>query len=53
LSPAEAARIAAIFPLPKRREVIDPAGFTRRYGNLILARMGVVAREGLDACAYV
>jgi monofunctional biosynthetic peptidoglycan transglycosylase len=52
LAPAEAARIAAVFPLPKRREAIDPAGFTRRYGNLILARMSVVAREGLDACVY-
>src|SRR3954471_21301106 len=50
LSPAEAARIAAIFPLPKRREVIDPAGFTRRYGNLIFRRMGAVARDRLDAC---
>src|SRR3954463_11372014 len=44
LSPQEAARIAAIFPLPKRREVIDPAGFTRRYGNLIFRRMGAVAQ---------
>jgi monofunctional biosynthetic peptidoglycan transglycosylase len=52
LAPAEAARIAAILPLPKRRDAIDPAGFTRRYGNLILARMGVVAREGLDGCVY-
>jgi monofunctional biosynthetic peptidoglycan transglycosylase len=52
LSPAEAARIAAIFPLPKRREVIDPAGFTRRYGNLIFRRMGAVGRGGLDACVY-
>ena len=50
LSTAEAARIAAIFPLPKRREVIDPAGFTRRYGNLIYRRIGVVARDGLDRC---
>jgi len=52
LSPAEAARIAAIFPLPKRRAAIDPRGFTRRYGNMILARSGIVAREGLDGCVY-
>jgi monofunctional biosynthetic peptidoglycan transglycosylase len=52
LSPAEAARIAAIFPLPKRREAVDPAGFTRRYGNLIFRRMGVVGRGGLDSCVY-
>jgi monofunctional biosynthetic peptidoglycan transglycosylase len=50
LSTAEAARIAAIFPLPKRREVIDPAGFTRRYGNLIFRRIGVVAQGRLDSC---
>jgi monofunctional glycosyltransferase len=52
LSPAEAARIAAVFPLPKRRAAIDPRGFTRRYGNLIRARIGAVAREGLDGCIY-
>jgi monofunctional glycosyltransferase len=52
LSPAEAARIAAVFPLPKRRAAIDPRGFTRRYGNLIRARIGAVARERLDACVY-
>ncbi len=27
-------------------------GFTRRYGNMIMARMRVVGREGLDACVY-
>ena len=52
LSAAEAARIAAVFPLPKRREAITPTGFTRRYGNMITARMGVVRRDGLDACVY-
>jgi monofunctional glycosyltransferase len=52
LTPEEAARIAAILPLPKRREAIDPAGFTRRYGAIILRRMAQVARDGLDACVY-
>jgi monofunctional biosynthetic peptidoglycan transglycosylase len=52
LTPAEAARLVAILPLPKRREAIDPAGFTRRYGNIIQRRMAAVAREGLDACVY-
>src|SRR5687767_5794675 len=52
LSANEAARIAAIFPLPKRREAIAPTGFTRRYGNMIAARMGVVRRDRLDACVY-
>src|SRR5688572_7453240 len=52
LSANEAARIAAIFPLPKRREAVAPTGFTRRYGSMIAARMGVVRRDGLDACVY-
>jgi monofunctional biosynthetic peptidoglycan transglycosylase len=52
MSPLEAARIAAVLPLPKKRGAIAPKGFTRRYGNTIDARIGVVAREGLDACIY-
>lgn len=50
LSATEAARIAAILPLPKKRGAIDPHGFTRRYGNMIAARAGVVRRDGLGAC---
>lgn len=52
MSPTEAARIAAILPLPKKRGAIAPKGFTRRYGNTIAARIGTVARGGLDACVY-
>jgi monofunctional biosynthetic peptidoglycan transglycosylase len=52
LTPAEAARIAAILPLPKKREAVTPSGFTRRYGNTIRARIGAVRRDGLDACVY-
>jgi monofunctional glycosyltransferase len=52
LTPAEAARLAAILPLPRRREAVDPAGFTRRYGAIIQRRMAYIAREGLDACVY-
>jgi monofunctional biosynthetic peptidoglycan transglycosylase len=52
LSRTEAARIAAILPLPKQREAVDPSGFTRRYGNTIAARIGQVRRDGLDACVY-
>jgi len=52
MSPEEAARIAAVLPLPKKRGAIAPKGFTRRYGNSITARIGVVARDGLDACVY-
>jgi monofunctional biosynthetic peptidoglycan transglycosylase len=50
LTPVEAARIAAVLPLPKAREAISPGGFTRRYGNMIQRRAAVVRREGLDAC---
>ena len=52
LSRIEAARMAAALPLPKKRSVTNPSGFTRRYGNTIAARMGVVRRDGLDACIY-
>jgi monofunctional biosynthetic peptidoglycan transglycosylase len=50
LSRQEAARIAAVLPLPKKRAAIDPGGFTRRYGNAIAARSGVVQRDRLDVC---
>ena len=50
LTAREAARIAAVLPLPKKREAITPTGFTRRYGNSIAARIRVVARDNLDAC---
>jgi len=52
MSALEAARIAAVLPLPKERGAVAPKGFTRRYGNTIAARVGVVARDGLDACVY-
>jgi monofunctional glycosyltransferase len=52
LSVQEAARIAAVLPLPKKRDAITPQGFTRRYGNAIARRTGVVRRDGLDACLY-
>lgn len=50
LSRNEAARIAAVLPLPKKRDAVTPSGFTRRYGNSIAARIRVVARDGLDSC---
>jgi monofunctional biosynthetic peptidoglycan transglycosylase len=52
MSATEAARIAAVLPLPKKRGAVAPKGFTRRYGNSITARIGVVARDRLDACVY-
>ena len=52
MSRTEAARIAAVLPLPKKRGAVAPKGFTRRYGNTLAARIGVVARDRLDACVY-
>jgi len=52
MTASEAARIAAVLPLPKKRGAIAPKGFTRRYGNTISARIGVVGRDGLDSCVY-
>ena len=52
MSRTEAARIAAVLPLPKKRGAVAPKGFTRRYGGTIAARIGVVARDGLDSCIY-
>jgi len=52
LSRTEAARIAAALPSPKTRAVVAPGGFTRRYGNKIAARSGVVENGALDACVY-
>ena len=52
MSAVEAARIAAVLPLPKERGAIAPKGFTRRYGNTIATRIYSVARDGLDACVY-
>jgi monofunctional biosynthetic peptidoglycan transglycosylase len=52
MSRTEAARIAAVLPLPKKRGAVAPKGFTRRYGNMIAARIPVVAGNGLDGCVY-
>lgn len=50
LSRAEAARIAAVLPLPKKREAISPTGSTRRYGDRIARRIGQVQRYGFGEC---
>lgn len=50
LSSTEAGRIAAVLPLPKKREAIDPHGFVRRHGNAIARYVNVVRVEGLDRC---
>ena len=50
LTVREAAQIAAVLPLPKKRPAISPTGYVARYGRRIAARMGVVQRDGLDRC---
>ncbi|MFT3975691.1 MAG: monofunctional biosynthetic peptidoglycan transglycosylase [Sphingomonas bacterium] len=50
LTPLEAARIAAVLPLPKKREAVDPSGFVRRHGNALARYVAVVKRSGLDNC---
>ncbi len=50
LSPTEAARIAAVLPLPKKRAAIAPRGFVRKHGNTLSRRVSTVRSEGLDGC---
>ena len=52
LTRVEAARIAAALPSPKKRAVVGAKGFTRRHGNTIAARSGVVRSSALDGCVY-
>ncbi len=52
LTPNEAARMAAALPSPKKRSVINPGGFTARYGRSIERRIGIVRRDGLATCVY-
>src|SRR3546814_10803899 len=50
LTRTEAARLAAVLPLPKKRAAIAPSGLPRRHGNSIARRIGVVHRDGSDPC---
>ena len=52
LTPSEAARMVVALPQPKQRAVVNPGGWLRRHGNTVAARIGVVQRDGLDACIY-
>lgn len=52
LSPDEASRMAAALPSPKTRAVKNPGGWLARHGNRIERRIGIVRRDGLDACVY-
>jgi monofunctional biosynthetic peptidoglycan transglycosylase len=50
LSPTEAARIAAVLPLPAERAAIAPRGRVLRYGNRLVRRVSIVQRGGYDRC---
>ena len=52
LSADEASRMAAALPSPKKRSVKSPGGWLLRHGNRIERRIGIVRRDGLDACVY-
>ncbi|MFN4019724.1 MAG: monofunctional biosynthetic peptidoglycan transglycosylase [Erythrobacter sp.] len=52
LSADEASRMAAALPSPKKRAVKSPGGWLARHGNRIERRIGIVRRDGLDACVY-
>lgn len=52
LSRDEASRMAAALPSPKKRSVKNPGGWLARHGNRIERRIGIVRRDGLDACVY-
>lgn len=52
LSADEASRMAAALPSPKKRSVKNPGGWLARHGNRIERRIGIVRRDGLDACVY-
>ncbi len=52
LSADEASRMAAALPSPKKRSVKNPSGWLARHGNSIERRIGIVRRDGLDACVY-
>lgn len=52
LTPSEAARMAAALPSPKTRSVKNPSGWLAGHGRRIERRIGIVKRDGLDACIY-
>ena len=50
LSPAEAARLAAILPQPIKRDAGKPGRFVKRYARRIERRARVVRNEGINEC---
>jgi monofunctional biosynthetic peptidoglycan transglycosylase len=52
LSPAQAARLAAIIPKPLAWRASAPGPYVRKRSGTIVARAGVVRRDDLDSCLY-
>src|SRR6185436_8109456 len=52
LSPAQAARLAAILPSPLRYRAAAPGPYVRRRAGRIGAAAGTVRRDDLAACIY-
>lgn len=52
LSPLEAARLAVVLPSPLRYRADEPGPYVARQSQVILARIGEVRRDRLDACIY-
>jgi len=50
LTPAQAARLAAILPAPRRYEAASPGPYVRRRAARIQAAMVTVRGQGLNAC---
>jgi monofunctional biosynthetic peptidoglycan transglycosylase len=50
LTAAEAARLAAILPSPRRYNAASPGPYVRRRASRIQAAMGTVREQGLAAC---
>ena len=50
LTPAQAARLAAILPQPIERNAAAPGRFVKRYARRIEKRARVVRRAGIDGC---
>jgi monofunctional biosynthetic peptidoglycan transglycosylase len=52
LSPAQAARLAVILPKPLSWKANKPGRYVRKRSGAIVARAGVVRRQGLAGCVF-
>ena len=50
LTPAQAARLAAILPDPDKWKAVGPGPYVSGRTGTVLARIGEVRRDGLDWC---